>query len=381
MIIFRYLAKEVHLALSLIIGILLLIFISNQLVRYLAKAAAGKLSGAVVMKVIALQVPYLLGLLLPLGLYLAILVAYGRLYAESEMTVMTACGLSRGQLIRISMLFSSFVLLLVIVLNFYVSPHLLAYQNELKANVGTEALVSTIIPGRFQVSPNGREVYYIESMSRDRENVNNIFIAVRDKDKKKSAAKTKPEHERWSVVSATSAHQEDDPKTGNSFIVAEDGYRYQGSAGEKAFRIAQFGKYGMRLGTQPGKAKQEHHAMSTSTLWKLRDTDSHAMAELQWRLGLPISVPILVLLAVILSKVRPRQGRYAQLLPAILIYTVYANMMFVARNWVEDKVVPAYIGLWWLHLCLLAVALLLLIDRERLWWRIKTLLPMKRAAS
>ena len=60
-----------------------------------------------------------------------------------------------------------------------------------------------------------------------------------------------------------------------------------------------------------------------------------AAAELQWRFALPISVLMLALLAIPLSHVRPRQGRYSHILPAILIYIVYMNLLFIARNWVE----------------------------------------------
>ncbi len=77
--------------------------------------------------------------------------------------------------------------------------------------------------------------------------------------------------------------------------------------------------------------------------------DPNAAAELQWRLSIPLSALLLALLALPLSSVSPRQGRYSQVFPAILIYVIYVNLLFVARNWVEQKTVPVSVGIWWVH--------------------------------
>src|SRR3990167_10267451 len=99
MLIFRYLAKEVFITLSSLITILLFIFMSNQFIKYLSRAATGKIPGMLIMKLMMLELPNLLSLLLPLGFYMALLLAYGRLYADSEMTVLQACGYGPGRLL------------------------------------------------------------------------------------------------------------------------------------------------------------------------------------------------------------------------------------------------------------------------------------------
>ena len=75
---------------------------SNQLVHYLHSAAIGKITARVVLWLIWLQMPNLLSVLLPLSLFLTILLVYGRMYADSEMTVLFACGVSRAKLMRIA---------------------------------------------------------------------------------------------------------------------------------------------------------------------------------------------------------------------------------------------------------------------------------------
>jgi lipopolysaccharide export system permease protein len=68
----------------------------------------------------------------------------------------------------------------------------------------------------------------------------------------------------------------------------------------------------------------------------------------------------LTLIGVPLSRVNSRSGRHAKLLPAIVIYIIYANFMFVARDWFAVGKTPAWLGMWWIHLVFVALGLLLL---------------------
>ncbi len=355
-------------SLSVVTGVLLLIFICNQFVRYLSRAAAGKISGAIVFKIMSIQIPFLAGLLLPVGLFLGILLAYGRLYVDSEMTVLTACGLSRGQLLKMTQMMGLAVVVLVALLNFYVSPLLLAYQRAVMTQAESTALVDAIIPGRFQVTNGGKLVYYIEKFSHSKREVKNIFVAQ----KENGAIE-----ESWNVMAAKRGYEYKDPKTQDHFIVATDGHRYFGKPGEKQFKMIDFGKYGIRLPSDVSADDVTFEGMSSLHLLALYRSVPKAAAELQWRISLPLSIPILILLAVPLSRVKPRKGRYAQLLPSILIYSIYGNMMFVAKDWVAHGKVPIYIGMWWLHAALLLFALTFYIKPQHKA-ALKALLPSRR---
>ena len=125
MVVSKYLAKEVYASLSVVTVVLLLIFLSQQFIRYLTRAAAGKISGAVVLKIMSIQIPYLLGLLLPIGLFLGILLAYGRLYVDNEMTVLSACGFSKSQLVKITIVHSVLVMLIVGFITLFITPYII----------------------------------------------------------------------------------------------------------------------------------------------------------------------------------------------------------------------------------------------------------------
>lgn len=351
MIIFRYLIKEVLAALLGVTFVLLLIFLSNQLVRYLSYAASGKIASSILIQLMGFEIPYLLALLLPLGLYLGIILAFGRLYADSEMPILNACGVGVKRLLKIISLLSSSVAAIVLVLMLWVNP-LIADQKG--KQISQHNLLETLRPGRFQVIHDGRWVVYVEKISRDHKQASNLFIA----EEVQKAAPEDPAS--WVVVSAAHGMQEVDPATKDNFIVTAEGNRYEGMPGQNAFKVIEFQKYAMRVPVPDvSLTHQEQEAIPSEKL--LADYhNSTSAAELQWRISVAISALVLSLLAVPLSQVRPRQGRYSSFLPAMLLYIIYINLLFVARNWVEQKSVPVLIGMWWVHLLMLSVAVILL---------------------
>lgn len=369
MIIKKYLAKEVYMHLGVVSGILVLIFLSTQLVQFLGRAAAGKLTGSMLLKIMALTVPILLGFLLPVALYIAILLAYGRLYVDSEMTVLQACGVSQKQLLGYTQLFAIPVFLMTLVMNFYLTPTLYRDKDKIIATNPATIIINTLVPGRFKSFND--QIIYVEGVDHDAQQAQNIFIARRELvavHKKVDGQDTTVKVPSWRILSADKAYQVQSKALDGSFVVAENGIEYSGIPGQRDFRVIHFKKYGARIPDAENiKSKVNYSSLSFGDLWSQALSNKKAMAELQWRISMPLSVPILVLLAVPLSRVNPRLGRYRKLIPAVLLYTVYANMQFVARGWLEDGAISSYIGLWFLHFVLLAIALSLYVDKYH--WR------------
>lgn len=341
MIIFRYLIKEVFNALFAVSLVMLLIFLSNQLIRYLKYAAKGKIAAAAVLQLMGLEIPYLLVLLLPLGLYLGIIFAYGRLYADNEMRVMQSCGLSTKRILYITSVMGVFVSLIVMVLALWLNPYLANEKDKLlEKNVASDNILDTLIPGRFQVSGDDKRVVYVESIARDHKNADNLFIAEQ---------RQHTDGNTWNVLSANRGYQIRDPENQDRFVVATDGFRYEGAPGQNGYKIIQFEKYAVRVVEQiMGSTHQAQEVIPTIDL--LRNyKDPKSAGELQWRISMPISALLLALLAIPLSYSRPRQGRFANVFPAILIYVIYLNLLFMTRDWVEGKTISAAIGMWWVH--------------------------------
>lgn len=355
MIIFRYLIKEVYTTLLASTAVLLLLLISNQFVHYLTKAAAGVLPLRTVMQMMSLQIPLLLGLLLPLGLYLGILMAYGRLYTDREMTVMSACGLSKAQLIGMTLTFSFAICILVSVLMLWLQPKTESYKRDVLLEAATSSPLERAIPGQFINIPGKTLVFYAENLSRDHQQLQHIFVAQQGK--KPDSSGILP----WDIVVAHDGHQFIDPKTNDRFLVFKQGYRYSGEPGKADFQISQYDTYGVRIEQNAIPADKRVETYSTVALFQLQSTSPKFAAELQWRFALPISTLILAIIGVSLSKVDPRQGRFAQLFPAFLLYIIYVNLLFVGRAWLQKGKISPELGLWWVHLLMLLIGLLLLI--------------------
>jgi len=365
-IISRYLTKEVLNTLLAVTFVLLLIFLSNALVRYLGYAAAGKLAANILFQLMSFEIPYLLALLLPLGLYLGIILAYGRMYADSEMRVLHACGLSTNRLIAITSMLAFVISIVVLALTLWVNPWLASQKKALIAkSLATDNVLDNLMPGRFQVSGDGKRVLYVERISSDRKQVKNLFLA----DQGGKAAEDNADN--WSVVSAKTGSQLRDPTTQDRFMVATNGNRYDGMPGRNDFKIIQFKTYAVRIPQAIANSKrQDQEAVPSNVLWRDYQKPQNA-AELQWRLSIPLSALILSLLAIPLSQVRPRYGRYSQLFPAILIYIVYVNLLFVARNWIEQDSLLRGLGMGWIHLLALFFAIVFVMWQTG--WRLNQL--------
>ena len=104
-------------------------------------------------------------------------------------------------------------------------------------------------------------------------------------------------------------------------------------------------------------------------------------SQLHWRLSLPILTLIVALLAVPLSKTEPRQGRFAKLVPAILLYLAYLVLLTNARNLVAGDKAPVLL-FWGIHLAFFALALFLLLpQRMKRWLRFKKPLAVTQGGS
>lgn len=360
MIIFRYLCKEVLTTLLATTLILLLIFISNQFVHYLNDAASGKITVQAVMEVMSLQVPLLLGYLLPLSLFLGLLLTLGRFCVDHEMVVLSACGVSRTQMVVMVMWLSVFVMGVVAWLMLSVEPKMQLYRAAILSKAVSNASLTRMIPGRFQSLGDDGKVFYAAKVGDNHQVMGQVFLAQKQETNG---------IEQWDIVSADSASELNTVSNGH-FVLFKNGYRYVGTPGELKFNAAGFEQYGVRLYMPPEDVSWRPEGMSTTRLW-LMSSKLAEFSELQWRMALPLSVLMFGLLAVPLSDVNPRRGKFAQMLPAILIYIVYANLMFVGRAWLEKGVTRRFFGLWWIDGLLFILAIILLLMRSSGWKRFR----------
>ncbi|PBP95425.1 LPS export ABC transporter permease LptF [Pseudomonas congelans] len=351
MIVFRYLSREVLLTLSAVSAVLLVFIMSGRFIKYLAQAASGALDPGVLFLIMGFRLPGFLQVILPLGLFLGILMAYGRLYLESEMTVLAATGMSQQRLLAITMGPATLVGLLVAWLSFSLAPQGATQFSLLINQQDAMTEFDTLVPGRFQALRDGTRITYTKELSEDRSQLAGVFIS----EKRMSSDKSKDNG--ITVLVAEKGHQEVRPN-GSRFLILENGYRYDGNPGAADYRVIKYDTYGAML-PKPEISEEitDREAIPTGEL--IGNPAPRSVAELQWRISLPLSVFIVTLMAIPLSRVNPRQGRYLKLLPAILLYMSYLAILISVRSSLEKGKLPLSLGMWWVHAIYLSIGLLL----------------------
>lgn len=351
MIVFRYLSRELLVTVGAVSAVLLVIIMSGRFIKYLAQAAQGVLDPGVLFMIMGFRLPGFLQLILPLGLFLGILLAYGRLYLDSEMTVLSATGMSQRRLLGYTLGPAALIALLVGWLSLGLAPQGVTEVARILNEQDSLTEFDTLVPGRFQTLRDGTRVTYTRELSEDRSELAGIFMS-------EAKARSAGGERALSVVVAERGRQEVQAD-GSRYLILEHGYRYDGRPGEADYRAIAFDTYGVLLPKPEVNVEvSEREAIPTAELWG--SDQPRLQTELQWRWSLPILVFVVTVMAVPLAKVNPRQGRFLKLLPAILLYMTYLALLIAARGALDKGRLPMSLGLWWIHGLFLAIGLLLL---------------------
>lgn len=354
----RYLLKEVVTGWLAVTAVLWLVLVSNRLVRFLGDAAEGDIPGELVFSLLGLKMAWYLILIVPFALALGTVLGLGRMFRDNEMVVLSACGVSTARIYRPLLSLATLVAMLLVWLSLFISPELQGQSTRLQDVARQQADMSVLGEGRFNELQGGRFTFYAERLSDDGDSMENLFIVVRGRADDSDA----------SMISARSAYRSRDETSGDDFLVLVDGYRYEGTPGAADYRVMQFDRYGVRVDLPGGvEVINDREALPTSQL--LLSQDLQDIAELQWRIALPLSCIVLLVLAVPLCMTAPRQGRYGRLVLAVLLLVLYYNLLGAARVWVGRGDIPAGIGLWWVLLLPLLLAFLML-QRNRVACRL-----------
>ncbi|KYP95349.1 lipopolysaccharide ABC transporter permease [Sodalis-like endosymbiont of Proechinophthirus fluctus] len=345
MIITSYLVRETFKSQLAILFILLLIFFCQKLVRILGTAVDGDIPTNLVLPLLGLGVPEMAQLILPLSLFLGLLMTLSRMYNESEITVMHACGLGKSVLIRAALVLSLITAIVAAVNVIWLSPcssrHQDLVMSEAKANLSMAALIE----GQFKPAENGNLVLFVGNV-KDK-GFEHVFLA-----------QLKPNGgARPSVVIADRGHmiQRQD---GSQLVMLDKGTRYEGTAFLHDFRITDFKQYKYVIGHRSVLVDSiDAEQMTLRQLW--RSPEPEASAELHWRLTLVVSVLIMAMMVVPLSVVNPRQGQFLSMLSAMLLYLIFFLLQTSMRSNAAKGNLNPMMWMWLTNMAYLALAMIL----------------------
>lgn len=356
-IIDRYLLRELAFGGFASAVVLLVVTLGGTITDVLTKVARGRLPGNLVFEILGLRTLDALSILLPLALFIGVLLAYGRLWRDSEMAVLQGVGMPLTGLLRPLTWLAAPVVVGIGLISFWLAPAAQRLSHSLVEEANRSLVVAGLEAGRFVQLPGRGGVIYVGGMNDRGSRFERMFVETERAD---------GEDTRIDVITAERGELRRESDGEGRFLALQDGFRVEGRIGHDDFRLLRFKGNDIALADNESDDTPEALKRAAPTGELLTSNEALQRAELHWRLAAPLSAAILAVLAVPLSRTRPREARYASVLVALLCYLIYLGWLGFGRALIEQGRAPSFVGLWWVHLPAAALALWLLWRSDRL---------------
>jgi lipopolysaccharide export system permease protein len=342
----RYILREIATPTVALCGGLMGIFGCYMGVRYLEDSVQGQLPGSTVILLILLRIAIALEVLFPTTLYLAVMIAFGRLYRDSEMTGMFACGISLARVLRPLFFIAITAGLIVACFSLYIRPWAWNQFFGLKARAVANFDMTRMKGGNFYEIEDGQTVIFADTVDNRTNQAQNVFMQINRPGK-------------IQIIFAKVGNQYPQEATLDPILVLQNGRLYEFPENEQKGEVLEFETLEKPLVSKEGMPL-EQKVKSVSSKQLIHSDNLEEIAELQWRLTAPFSAILLALLGVPLSRSSPRQGKYAKVPLGVLVFAVYYNLSAIAKKWVGQGVMGSMPGIWWTQMLLAGLLLLLL---------------------
>lgn len=387
--------RQVASTTALVLGFLVVLMLGGRLIRYFGIAAEGNLDVSLLFTIIGYNLPYFLELILPLAFFIALMLVFGRLYVDQEMAVINGSGMSRGKLAR---LMTPLIVALFIgeaALSIVGKPWGVRSAENIWQQQALSSAFDLIRPNEF--ISNGNYHLYVGSLSEDKTQLQDVVLIqtqptskgssanknsadnTNDKDEQAAINETLPVdgvpaklNERIDGINATAskdaitkdiitlakrAEQVENSASGVTQLDLYQGRRYEVGAGSLKYNQVGFDRYRITLSESPKEVVTEDNIETQAIvpLWQAATGSGQvgsvtamraAQGELGYRLALPWLMIIAPMLAVPLAQVRPRQGRWLRLFPAILLFVSCALGVISLKNAVSKGSVSIWSYAW-----------------------------------
>src|SRR5437762_3289956 len=259
------------------------IALTTQLVRLLGRAAGGQVPSDAVVAFVGFFALGTLPVLLSLTMFISVLLTLTRGWRDSEMVIWFTCGLPLTAWLKPVMLFALPQIAVIAALSLFISPWAAQMGSRYASKLESRDDVSRVTPGVFGETSNKERVFFVESVSGESNQVQNVFLSSVQQGK--------------GGVSMSRSGRTETAPNGDRFIVLEQGRRYEGSPGDEQYRITEFDRYAARIETREN-TEPERTQKNLPTWGLVSNPTNLNLAELIWRIGIPVSSLVLVLLAI-----------------------------------------------------------------------------------
>ena len=356
LIVFRYLSREVLSTTIIVTGFLMLVIMSTHMIGYLNDAAAGKISVEAVFSIALNRAPFFLQVVFPLGFLLGIFLSHGRMHLDNEIVSLQSAGFSEWKLISYTLIPAALVSILVAITSTYLTPLGVYEVKRIFAQYEDKSSLSMLQTGVFQ-KHDRKQVSYIREINEDG-HFSNIFLSSASVD---SVEITLAER-------AETIHDSD-----GTYLVLSEGRKYIFPKNSKIVEELAFKQYGSLIEEKEFVFNSSNlDAVPTLELFNNLEKNDY-LGRLSWRLSLPFIPFVIAIIGVQLARTSPRKGRFARLIPGILIYQAYILVLMEARSNIEDGSLSV-----WAMLLINLLALVLgfsMVLQQSFWHRFFEILP------
>ena len=376
MIFQRAIRRELLNTVGAVFTTLFTIVITVMLIRILGDAAAGQVASGDVVALLGFAALVYMPVIISLTVFISVLLVVARSYQDSEMIVWFASGLSLTRWIRPVMSVGIPLVLLTAALSLWLTPWASRLSYEYKERFRNREDISRISPGKFQESASGDRIFFVEGLSSDTRKVNNVFVSQSRNDDS-------------SVVVAREGSVILDER-GDKLLELRSGRRYDGKPGTQEFQTMDFARYLIVVSSSNREITDNKAARVLPTATLIREPTESNLAELLWRISVPLMCLLQMLLAIPLGFVNPRRGRTLNLMIALVLAVSYSNSVGIVQAAVGQGRLSFGMGWWPLHLTALAVIAVLFFWRDNtnspwhpmaLLIAVRRLLPARKTVS
>ena len=347
MILYRYIARELLSSFLGVTFVLFLIYLGGLMMRVLPDVSNGSIPIEQFLPIISVKILEELIIGIPFSFFLALIVSIGKLLSEHELIAAYACGFQRSKLMMVVTALALFLSLLVGIVSISLAPLADQHYRKIMAEIEQSSELNSIVAGRFVGLSGGGLIYAESGNNKTGFNKVSIFDSTSNK---------------YSVINAERLSGIKSTDSGKIFLF-ENGTKTTLLRESREVKKTVFDEYGVLVEKKNVMPAHSMYGVPTSVLWSSQDP-LH-IAELQWRLSLPLMVLILGMVAVSVSRYKPRSGKYGRLFSGIVIYLIYSQLIMNAKVGIVQQTIPPIIGMWWVHLSVVLIFITLFIYQER----------------
>ncbi|WP_150468076.1 LPS export ABC transporter permease LptF [Francisella sp. SYW-9] len=347
MILEKYYNKDIVNTFTSITLFIISIVSANLLIRLFHEAYARGLGIDSIIKFVILTLPENVSLIAPIAMFLAIIICFGKYFSNNEMFVTLAGGVTWMEIVKNTLKPAVVLTIITLITTMYLTPLSKQTSDIYQTSLSAQALLSSVTDDKIIKIPGGR-VLYIKDKSGN--NLHNVFLYQKD-----------PKESEYKVITAPNAEIDSNSKAAyvdfkNVNIYTRDPQNFESSYGKADKAIYTIYDNTIRDFNHQRVDRYYMHSLIENFDNKDSKLATACKGEFFSRINNSLSVLVASLIALALCRLRPRQNKYAKLLPAVIVLAIYLCTNMFINTCMTNGSIPVWIGVWLPHIVFIIFA-------------------------